>query len=173
MLYSGKQVVHSGVRERDFSSLMELYELNYMQLRRLVPDVNQLREHEISSVIGGLDLILTLCERSKYTTTLHLTYHLSDDDTVDVAPDLVVRLCHDSQTAEVLSRGSRKGRENRDFDRVRSSHYTVSDRWKVNRFLQKWLGYCLLQGHRFPPVHSKTPETPDSVEINSEFIAES
>ena len=39
MRYSGKQIVHPGVRARDLPALMELYELNYIQLRQLVPDV--------------------------------------------------------------------------------------------------------------------------------------
>ena len=29
--------------------------------------------------------------------------------------------------------------------------YTLQEKWRMNRFLQKWLGYCLMQGHRFTP----------------------
>jgi hypothetical protein len=31
------------------------------------------------------------------------------------------------------------------------NNYTLTEKWHMNRFLQKWLGYCLMQGHRFIP----------------------
>ena len=58
MRYSGKQVVHPGVRARDLPALMELYELNYIQLRRLVPDLDAVQECSVSKVNAALDLFL-------------------------------------------------------------------------------------------------------------------
>jgi hypothetical protein len=39
--------------------------------------------------------------------------------------------------------------------------YTLDEKWVMNRFLQKWLGYCLRQGHRFNPGAATllSPET--------------
>jgi len=31
----------------------------------------------------------------------------------------------------------------------------------MNRFLQKWLGYCLMQGHRFIPGRLVVPDEAD------------
>jgi len=36
------------------------------------------------------------------------------------------------------------------YNRMRNN-YTLAEKWHMNRFLQKWLGYCLMQGHRFTP----------------------
>ena len=44
MRYSGKQIVHPGVCARDLPALMELYELNYIQLRQLIPDVSLVQD---------------------------------------------------------------------------------------------------------------------------------
>ncbi len=32
--------------------------------------------------------------------------------------------------------------------------YNLDAKWRINRFLQKWLGYCLRQGHRFRAIGS-------------------
>jgi hypothetical protein len=36
--------------------------------------------------------------------------------------------------------------------------YTLVQKWHMNRFLQKWLGYCLMQGHRFIPGQVLEPD---------------
>ena len=99
MRYSGKQVVHPGVRARDLPALMELYELNYIQLRRLVPDLDAVQECSVSKVNAALDLYLTIRERTRYTTTLNLSYHFVESGDSYLAPDVVVRMYHDGQLA--------------------------------------------------------------------------
>ena len=173
MLYSNKQLVHPGVRARDLPALMELYELNYIQLRQLLTDVELLQDHDVSRVKNALDLHLTIRERSKYTTTLMLTYDFSRADGQSLAPDLLIRLYHDAQSAEVLSRGSRKGRHNRDYDRLHNNNYPVQVRWQVNRFLHKWLAYCLRQGHGFSPGRKQYSEVLDAIECDGVLSLES
>jgi uncharacterized protein YqiB (DUF1249 family) len=157
MLYSARQDVHPGVRARDLPALMELYELNYIQLRRLLPDLDALQDHGVSRVDGALDLHLSIHERCKYTTTLHLSYRFSDSDGEFAAPDILLRMYHDAQLAEVISRGRRRGRRNADYDRFRH-RYSLETKWQVNRFLHKWLGYCLHQGHGFSPARQQLSE---------------
>ena len=165
MRYSGKQIVHPGVRARDLPALMELYELNYIQLRQLIPDVGLVQDHVMSRVKGALDLYLTVRERCKYTTTLHLSYRFEKGQDSTLAPDIVVRLYHDAQVAEVVSRG--KGRGRGESDCVRFHHdYPVEARWQVNRFLQKWLGFCLRHGHSFSPAREQFDEALATVEID-------
>ena len=105
MRYSGKQVVHPGVRARDLPALMELYELNYIQLRRLVPDLDAVQDRSVSKVNGALDLYLTVRERSRYTTTLNLSYRFIEADDSYLAPDVVVRMYHDAQLNYIQSMG--------------------------------------------------------------------
>lgn len=170
MRYSGKQIVHPGVRARDLPALMELYELTYIQLRQLVPDFGAVQDHSVSKVNRGMDLYLTVIERCKYTTTLKLTYRFSDRDEGKSAPDVVVRMYHDAQVAEVISRG--RGRHHPEYDRFRQD-YPLPVKWQINRFLQKWLAYCLLQGHSFSPAREQLAEALESIECERAVSLES
>ena len=172
MRYSSKQVVHPGVRARDLPALMELYELNYIQLRQLLPDLDALQDHSISVVKGALTLYLQITERSKYTTTLHLTYLFDQDDETVAAPDILIRLYHDAQVAEVISRGAGRGQRNTAYDRFRH-RYTVEAKWHVNRFLHKWLGYCLNHGHVFSPAREQLSEALQVLENEAAVSLES
>jgi len=165
MRYSGKQIVHPGVCARDLPALMELYELNYIQLRQLIPDVSLLQDRAVSRVKGALDLYLTVRERCKYTTTLHLSYRFEGDESHVLAPDIVVRLYHDAQVAEVISRGKGRSRQTSGFDRFHPD-YPIEARWRVNRFLQKWLGFCLRHGHAFSPAREQFDEALETLEID-------
>ncbi|MBT8128259.1 MAG: DUF1249 domain-containing protein, partial [Gammaproteobacteria bacterium] len=52
---------------------------------------------------------------------------------------------HDARLIEVLSGHLQHGRQKLD-------HLPADakvEKWKLNRFLYKWLGFCLHQGHQF------------------------
>lgn len=135
---------------RDLADLMSIYECNYIRLRQLIPDLEALGGAGLSCARGALDLHLQVRETSRYTTTLLLTYYFEDDEGRFPAPDLEVRIYHDARLAEVMRCGRRRGRRDALYDR-RHHHYSLDEKWHINRFLQKWLGYCLRQGHRFRP----------------------
>jgi uncharacterized protein YqiB (DUF1249 family) len=134
----------STASRRNFPGLMALYEENYMRLRRLVPRFDAIDGTAVSRVSGCIDLHVTIIERSRYTTTLQLTYAFRDGDDVRYEPDLRVRIQHDARTAEAMEVHMGRGRYH--FDARR----TLQRSWERNRFLHKWLGYCLHRGHRFP-----------------------
>lgn len=163
MLYSVKNKLHPGVRARDLPALMELYEINYIQLRQLMPDMDALPRENISKHEAVLALHLKITERCKYTTTFQLTYEFKDEKGVFIAPDLVVRMYHDAQVAEVISRGRRRGNRQAEYDRFHQNH-SLESKWRVNRFLQKWLGYCLRQNHRFSPAQNQLSMAQQAVE---------
>ena len=145
----------------DFAGLMELYEQNYMRLRRLVPDLSAIGPVAVSRASGALDLHLRIIERCKYTTTLTLTYQFQDELGWSPAPDLQARIYHDAQAAEVIACGRLKGVRSAESDR-RHNQYSLAEKWQINRFLQKWLGYCLRQGHGFPPQSGHDTCTSDA-----------
>lgn len=133
----------------DLTELMAIYEANYIRLRQLVPELFELEPGSwVSHAADALDLHMTLVERSAYTLTLKLTYHFHDDEGEFLAPDMTVRLYQDARVAEVIRCGRLRGQRDADYDRFRR-HYELDEKWHMNRFLQKWLGYCLRQGHRF------------------------
>ncbi len=129
---------------RSFAGLMELYEQNYLRLRNLVPDL-QVADEMISVVPDHLDLYLTVTERCRYTTMLRLTYRFVEDGNELFEPDLHLKVYHDARVVEVQHFQSRS----------RGPLYLadlIEQKWLMNRFLYKWLGYCHYQGHYFQPM---------------------
>lgn len=163
MRYSVNYKMHSGVRARDLPALMELYELNYIRLRQLAPDMNAIRERSISRVDGAPDLYFNVLERSRYTTTFHLSYRFNDTAGDVPTPDLVVRVYHDAQVAEVISHGRQSACHGAEYDRFHEQ-YCMETKWQVNRFLHKWLGYCLRQGHAFSPNRERQADVLRAIE---------
>jgi uncharacterized protein YqiB (DUF1249 family) len=61
-------------------------------------------------------------------------------------PALTIRIYHDVHQVEVLTGHLQHGRNQ--YDHVPEK--AIKIKWKLNRFLFKWLGYCLYLGHQFP-----------------------
>ena len=129
----------------DFVSLMDMYEDNYIKLRKLIPDVHQINGSAISASPGHLNLHLQIVERSKFTTTLRLSYCFNDNGESRLEPNLKIRIYHDACLAEVMSGNLHHGRLV--LDHLPAD--ALKEKWKLNRFLSKWLKYCLRQNHGF------------------------
>lgn len=139
-------------RPGGFAALMELYEHNYIQLRRLAPALPTAGVEQVSRIPGALDLHLRGIEHCRYTHKLLLTYYFRQGDRRVAEPDLRIRIYHDAQLAEVravhpyhhalLLRAAPNARH--------ANSPQLLTRWRLNRFLDRWLTYCLRQGHRFP-----------------------
>jgi uncharacterized protein YqiB (DUF1249 family) len=136
---------------------MELYEKNYLLMRLLSPELKVLEPGSyVSQVNSSLPLELTVLTHSRYTSTFNLTYRFLDTATKrrsDREPDLAIRLYHDARTCEVMSgllpEGRVEVRRTRDLDEGR----------RLNRFLNKWLSYCLRQGHQLSVESAITTPT--------------
>ena len=142
------------VSPRGFVSLMDLYESNFIRLRKLIPDLDKLDTSVISRSAGHLDLYLNIVERSRYTSTLYLSYCFDTLHGLTMEPNLKIRVYHDARLAEVMAGHLRHGRlilDNLPADALR-------EKWRLNRFLNKWLGYCLRQGHSFSPFIMQSRE---------------
>ncbi len=140
---------YDGLKPGSFSCLMDVFENNYILLRKLVPDLDII-DCAVSSRPLSVDLNLTVLERGPYTTTLALTYHFEDRDDWVAEPDLVIRIYHDARLAEVLSYQRRGYQLDSTIPWTPANQgYVLERKWRINRFLQKWLGFCLHQGHSF------------------------
>jgi uncharacterized protein len=139
------------VEPHGFASLMDLYENNFIRFRKLAPDLSVLNDTSLSHVHGCLGLHLSVLERSRFTTTLLLTYHFDDAGEIVAEPNLKLRIYHDASLVEVLGGHLRHGRERLDHPPADARR----QKWKLNRFLYRWLGYCLYQGHHFPATASR------------------
>lgn len=131
-------------KPQSFAGLMELYEQNYIRFRQLCPDLARISHHAVSHISDEMDLHVYILDRSRFTTTVLLTYVFTDHDRqVHYNPDVKVRIYHDALQAEALScryQDKRWARESADALRCK---------WTLNRFLYKWLSYCRRQGHDF------------------------
>ena len=141
----------STTAQRDLAGLMALYEENYIRLRTLAPRLDRLGTHSVSRVPGCVDVHLEIRERARYTTTLKMTCVFRHDGETRHEPDLLVRICHDARTAEVVEMRSRN------IGDAPDARQTLARCWQRNRFLFKWLGYCLRRGHRFLPDQHPSP----------------
>ncbi len=134
--------------DRSFAALMELYENNYIFMRRLLPEPDRNGDCVVSRVPGTPDLHLRVLERCAYTTSVLLTHWFDAGDESERAPDLKVRVYHDARVAEVLPE-SRLSGFRQWAGRVPPRPGTLTWRWEANRFLNRWLRYCLGEGHAF------------------------
>ena len=132
-----------------FAGLMEMYEMNYIRIRKLCGAKDDMPAVAVSRIKKGSDLYLQVLEQTRYTATIVLTYYFSDSQSGFLAyPDLKIRVYYDALQAEVMSQAYQCNKPN-----FKAFNYAVAPsivkRWRMNRFLYKWLSYCGHQGHSF------------------------
>jgi uncharacterized protein YqiB (DUF1249 family) len=135
-------------RPRSFVALMGLYESNYIRLGWLAGDLVALDGRHRSVVADDCDLLLTMTERSPYTSTVNLTYLLPDADGETQFPDMRVRVYHDAHLAEAQEWAGAHGQPVLKALRTHAER-ELDQRWARNVMLNKWLEYCVERGHRF------------------------
>ena len=141
----------SAIEPHSFAGLMDLYEHNYMRLRKIVPDL-YLADQMISSVPGHADLYLCVKQRCKYTTMLSMTYRFKRPGFYLFEPDLHLKIYHDARVVEVEHLVKRQ-------QGIVHTDPLLEHKWTMNRFLFKWLGFCLYQGHFFHPINALKTNT--------------
>lgn len=125
-------------------SLMDLCDENYRLLLRLAPLLRNLRGCHRSTLAGSLDLHLEIQQQTPYTTLVHLTYLFSRASGNTPDPDALLRVYHDSCQVEVIELKQHALPLNSGIVLP-----TLEQKWRINLFLSKWLGYCVQQGHLF------------------------
>jgi uncharacterized protein len=132
-------------RPRSFVALMGLYESNYVRLNWLTTSVAGLQGAHRSVVTGDCDLLLTVIERTPYTSTVNLSYSIAEDLQI---PDLRVRVYHDAHLAEAQEWAGTHSQPVLKALRTQAER-ELDQRWARNVMLNKWLEYCVERGHRF------------------------
>ena len=88
--------------------------------------------------------VLAVRERSTHTTLLSLRQRERDSRWLQ-APQLLVRVYHDAQLAEVIAcEGERNIWPRQEYPNRRMLHRDEKAQW--NRFLSEWLAICLANG---------------------------
>lgn len=138
---------------RRYANLMEVYERNYVLLETLLPFLERLPDQACSRCDGATPLHLEVRERHPYTTELHLT-HRFEDANGESSPDITLRVYHDSRQAEFIAAnwaapsGSEVGP---------AAGHELEWKWEANLFLERWLVWCLNEGHDFPGSGGPVP----------------
>ncbi|MBH04592.1 MAG: hypothetical protein CMP08_10825 [Xanthomonadales bacterium] len=141
----------AGAEPRSFTGLMGLYESNFRRFERLAPELD-LPFDTARSVGEEATLYLRVIERCRYTTTLNLTYWFGEGDAARADPNITLRVYRDAELAEAIYCDARSryaalaGVPDIDED-------VLSEQWPRNLLLNKWLAYCLAQGHGFGGAH--------------------
>jgi hypothetical protein len=155
MLDDAVTLVSWRTRPRTFVALMALYESNYVRLSwlagGLVGNVAALSGRHRSVVANDCDLLLNVTERSPYTTTLNLTYHLpapAEGEPASEYPDMSIRVYHDAHLVEAQEWAGSHPHGLLQALRRRAER-ELDQRWARNVMLNKWLEYCVERGHRF------------------------
>jgi uncharacterized protein YqiB (DUF1249 family) len=134
---------------------MGLYESNFIRLGWLAGTLKALCGCYTSTVRGDCDLVLTVLERSPYTSTVNLTYLIPGSDGPRPYPDMRVRIYHDAHLVEAQQwnggHSCAAGAPPHPLLRALRSHAEreLDQRWARNMMLNKWLEYCVERGHRF------------------------
>ncbi len=131
----------------DFSALLDLYNRNYIRLNRLIDLANADQDRYISWTDTGLAVYLHITERHVFTTELRMTYFIKDETGfVSADPDARLRVYHDSKQVEATHCYPGSISEPI-FGSLVPVDDVVEHRWKMNRFLDKWLDYLEKHGH--------------------------
>lgn len=136
------------VQPRSFAGLMTLYAANHASLRQLLGDLHALPSTLVSSSPTDLKIYLKVGTRSRYTTSVHMTYWLNLSGGWYPTPDLELRIYHDARLVEALNCHDRlpAASAGRNAAAPRSE---LLRRWSLNMLLRKWLEHCLDHRHCF------------------------
>lgn len=125
--------------------LVALCEENYRLLLRLAPALREMRGDYLARCPGHADLQLTILEQGPYTTLVRLT-HRFGDDRHPAEPDAVLRVYHDAREVEAVTL-----RQSALPTEVLYEPPGLCNKWRLNWFLGKWLGFCGTLDYHFVP----------------------
>ena len=124
-----------------YSSLSDVFELNFKKISRLVPLLPSVKGNLIGIKKPSNDLYLLCHEKSKYTGTYTLTHRVNSSHGVIIRPDIRFKLYFDAKLLEVDSICKET--------RINSHHPLINDcsdlafQLELNVFMLRWLDYCL------------------------------
>lgn len=148
MLAKTKQA-KAQLHPRSFADLMEMYESNYIRLRLICGDIRRIKSGMIVAEGDSIPIELKVFEHSAHTTTFMLNYVFENEEQ-SRRPDLVVRIYHDARQAEVISKQCKlTGTRKKSNDNTLELDEMLLCRWRLNRFLHKWLGYMRYQKRHY------------------------
>jgi uncharacterized protein len=133
----------------DFPEMMRLCEINFVQLRCLMPRVDEVGER-VAYQVNGASYRLTIIELTRYTSVVEIV-QIEPAVSHWSLPSMVVRLYHDAQVAEVCA-SQQISRFKASYDYPNKNLHQRDEKHQINQFLADWLRYCLVYGAVTVPV---------------------
>ncbi|WP_159565740.1 DUF1249 family protein [Budvicia diplopodorum] len=134
----------------DFPAMMRLTEINYAQLRRLIPredEVGSRVEFEVASATYRIETK----ESTRYTSLVSIQ-QIFPKVSYWSMPTLNVRLYHDALVAEVCS-SQQIFRFKARYDYPNKKLHQRDEKHQINQFLADWLRFCLMKGTMSVPAY--------------------
>ena len=135
-------------RNIDRLNMMMVYEVNYIRLMRLVPNLRSIAVSMISRSGDIPDISLSIVEHCKYTTTLCLTHYLKIDGKKIPDLDMKIRVYHDAKVVEVIGyQHESRFAAYYPYPNPRMRHHF--EKRQINLFFSEWLKFCEMRGVTF------------------------
>jgi uncharacterized protein len=149
-MQSSPDISRPGVLARSppLAHLMDLYERNFRLLQQLLPELELPFASATSQAANDPPLLLDVMARDRYTVTFRLSYEFVDPQGVRRQPDLWVRVYRDAGVAEALTCSERPPWRAEEGGDPLAEQF-LSEQWRRNLLLGKWLDYLLERGHGF------------------------
>lgn len=130
------------------STLMNLCEINYMLMLRLLADNEKVGEQRCFFISDFLSYTIEVNEVTRYTSLVTI----SQDALVGniklsqvLCPKMVIRLYHDARMAEVISNQDISQVKPR-YDYPNTDMHLPDEKQQINQFLKEWLQLCQALG---------------------------
>lgn len=141
----------------NLAGLLALYEQNHAALARLLGTSGPYPCGAVARSSPALPaLYLSVLQRDRFTTTYHLTHYFGEAGDHPAIPDLQLRVYHDARQCEAIAGPVPQARRGNPL-------ISLSERWAINVFLNKWLRYCVDRGYRFGVAFPPVPFPPHTV----------
>jgi hypothetical protein len=124
-----------------YSNLLEIFEINFIKISRLVPLLPSIKEDFIGIKSATHNLHLICHKKSPYTGTYTLTHKINSSEKVINRPDIHFKIYFDAKLLEVISVCKET--------RINSYHPFINNcsdlsfQLELNVFMLRWLDYCL------------------------------
>lgn len=130
------------------AGLMNLCDINYMLMLRLLADKEQVGELRSFFISDFLSYEIEVNEVTRYTSLVTIRQDatiMGEHLTQWFSPMMVVRLYHDARMAEVVKCQDLGGIKPR-YDYPNQHMHQPDEKQQINVFLKEWLQLCIEQG---------------------------
>lgn len=131
----------------DIQLLGRLCEANYMRLHKLLKNFELGSEQKVfieTDASHNSYVCLTITESFPYTSTIQVSQHSPTSQWLK-APEMLVRLYHDANMAEVVSY-QKQHRIRGHYHYPNPEMRMPDEKIQLNQFLTEWLTHCLSHG---------------------------